>query len=129
MTEPDWISRELCIDMHERELARYGGLTGIRDEGLLDSALNRPRQLFSFGDPNIQQLAAAYAFGIARNHPFLDGNKRCALMAALFFLESNGYEFSGTSDEAIVFTLELAAGTMSEAAFCEWLTARSDEIR
>lgn len=129
MSEPDWIPRELCIEMHERELTRYGGLSGVRDEGLLDSALNRPRQLFIFGNPSIPELAAAYAFGIAKNHPFFDGNKRCALMASLFFLESNGFRFSGSSDEAIVFTLELAAGTMSEGAFSEWLTARSEEIQ
>ena len=129
MNEPDWLTRELCAEMHDRQLALYGGLAGIRDEGLLDSALNRPRQLFCFGNPAVSELATAYAFGIAKNHPFLDGNKRVALMAALFFLESNGFRFNGSVEEAIVFTRKLADGSMSEGAYCEWLTARSEEIK
>lgn len=127
MNEPDWVTVEQCLELHEFQIARYGGIKGLRDAGLLESALSRPRQLFAFGNPTIQELAASYAFGIAKNHPFLDGNKRCALMTALFFLECNGLLFAGTNDEAIVFTLSLAAGDMSEAAFCEWLTARTSQ--
>lgn len=98
----------------------------MRDEGLLDSALNRPRQLFTFGNPTLHELAAAYAFGIAKNHPFLDGNKRCALMGAIYFLETNGFRFKATVEDAIRQTVALAASEVSEAEFANWLEMNSE---
>ena len=91
MNEPVWIEKEVCLAFHDALLARFGGLSGIRDEGLLDSALNRPLHLFHYGKPSLFELAASYAEGIVKNHPFLDGNKRSGLMAAALFIESNGY--------------------------------------
>jgi death-on-curing protein len=123
MKEPLWISKQESLIFHDGLLADFGGLEGIRDEGLLESALNRPLQLFNFGTPTLPELAAAYALGIAKNHPFLDGNKRCALFAAIFFLETNGMQFTASEEEAVSFTLGLASGGVSEAEYAEWLKA------
>ena len=102
-------------------LAQHGGMAGIRDDNMLESALAKPRQLFSYGSPTMPELAAAYAAGIVKNHPFLDGNKRTGFMLGAGFLERNGYEFSADEVDAVVKTLALAAGEMSEAEFASWL--------
>lgn len=104
-------------------MARYGGLSGVRDEGLLDSALNRPLHLFSYGTPDLYHLAASYAAGIVKNHPFLDGNKRSGFLAAYTFLEANGDEFSATEEEVVLQTLALAAGDIREKDYAAWLKA------
>lgn len=121
MTEPNWITKEECLAFHAQLLARFGGLNGMRDEGLLESALNRPLQLFHYGEPDLFELAAAYAEGIVKNHPFLDGNKRSGLMAAALFLETNGIPFTAPEEEAVLRTLALAAGAEDAEVFGAWL--------
>lgn len=102
-------------------LQRFGGLDGVRDEGLLESALNRPRHLFAYGSPSLPELAAAYAAGIVQNHPFIDGNKRTGFMAAALFLEVNGLSFQAPEIEVVERTLALAAGAIEEAEYAAWL--------
>ncbi|HEY5791840.1 MAG TPA: type II toxin-antitoxin system death-on-curing family toxin, partial [Chthoniobacterales bacterium] len=97
----------------------------VRDENLLESALARPQQLFHYGNPTMPELAAAYAAGIVKNHPFLDGNKRTGFMMGAGFLERNGFEFHATEAEAVLRTLALAAGEMPEAAYADWMEANS----
>ena len=112
-----------ALSFHEEMLARFGGLPGVRDKALLDSALHRPRQLFDYGEPDLFDLAAAYASGIVRNHPFLDGNKRAGFMAAALFLEINGLSFRSTEEDVVLQTLGLAAGQINATAYAKWLKA------
>jgi len=122
VTEPRWISKHALLLLHGESLAEHGGLTGIRDDGLLDSALGRPVNQHAYGGvSDVIQLAAAYAFGIARNHPFADGNKRAALIAAGLFLSLNGNRLAADKIEAYRVTLALAAGDASEEDFATWL--------
>jgi death-on-curing protein len=125
MDDRIWISVELVTAIHSRQLAEHGGADGVRDLGLLESALGRPRHLFAYSDPTPEppRLAAAYAFGIARNHAFVDGNKRTAAVVCETFLILNGYEFTATDAEAYPEFLALAAGELSEDAFAGWLTS------
>lgn len=125
MNEPVWITREDCLAYHESLLERFGGLSGIRDEALLDSAINRPKHLFAYGKPSVFQMAASYAHGIVKNHPFLDGNKRAGFIAAALFIETNGYRFQAPEEEAVLETLALAAGETSEEAYAVWLERHS----
>ena len=106
-----WISRALALAIHDRQLAEHGGATGIRDEGLLESALARPRQLHTYGQPtpDLADLAAATAFGLARNHPFVDGNKRIAFVVTELLLQLNGFELTASDDD------------LPEDAFADWL--------
>ncbi len=121
MKEPVWLEKLDCLSFHNSLLSRFGGLEGLRDEGLLESALARPLQLLSYGTPNHFDLAAAYAHGIVKNHPFLDGNKRSGLMAAALFLEINGWIFQAPEAEAVLMTLALAAGELDADEFSAWL--------
>ena len=123
--DPFWVERELVDVLHSEQLEKHGGADGVRDVGLLDSAMNRPRQLFAYADPtpDIPTLAACYAYGIARNHAFLDGNKRTAAVVCELFLIRNGYELTSTNDEAYPQFLALAAGELDEQAFAAWLSA------
>lgn len=121
MKKPKWINRRVIITIHEELLHRFGGLAGIRDDGLLESALTRPQQLFGYGKPTLFEMAAAYAFGIAKNYPFLHGNKRSALMSAALFLEANGLSFQATEESAVERTLALAAGAIGEKEYALWL--------
>jgi death on curing protein len=123
--EPYWLTIEECLSLHDLMMADYGGLPGLRDRGMLESALARPLQLFAYGRPNLVDLAAAYAAGIVKNHPFLDGNKRTGFMMGAGFLERNGHVFTATEADAVLRTLALAAGEMTEAAFAAWLEANS----
>jgi len=125
MKLPVWVLRETVLTLHEQSLAAFGGAAGIRDEGLLDSALAKPENLFAYGKPTIFDLAASYGFGLIKNHPFIDGNKRVGFIVAVVFLELNGHHFQATEAEAAVRTLALAAGEMSEADFAAWLKANS----
>ena len=125
MNEPVWITREDCLAYHESLLERFGGLSGIRDESLLDSALNRPKHLFSYGRPTLFEMAAAYSHGIVKNHPFLDGNKRTGFMSAYIFLGVNGWSLQAPEEEAVLETLALAAGETSEEAYAAWLERTS----
>lgn len=123
MTEPIWITRDAVLAIQLRLLAQFGGLPGVRDDGLLESALNRPRQLLAYGEPDLFDLAAAYALGIVKNHPFLDGNKRAGFMAAYTFLGVNGVNLEIPEPEVVLQTLGLAAGAVSEQAYAKWLRA------
>jgi len=125
MKEPQWVLRETVLALQERLLAEFGGLSGVRDPGLLNSALARPRQLFAYRKPSLFDLAAAYAFGLVRNHPFLDGNKRIGFTTAIIFLELNGYRFTASEVEATVKTLALAARAVDEASYSVWLKENS----
>ncbi len=125
MKEPIWLNREDCLAIHEMMLAQHGGLAGVRDEGLLESALAKPHNLFSYGSPTLPELAASYAAGIILNHPFLDGNKRTGFMLAATFLELNGMAFTATEESVVEATLALADGTLRQAAYAEWLSKNS----
>jgi death-on-curing protein len=121
MHEPVWITEEDCLSFHEKLLFRFGGSSGVRDRGLLLSALARPQHLFSYEQPSLFDMAAAYAHGIVKNHPFVDGNKRSGLLAAAVFLEANGVRVSVTEEDAVMQTLALAAGAISAKDFAMWL--------
>lgn len=121
MTEPRWISKTQAIRMHAEQLAIFGGPPGLRDEGLLESALARPMYKWAHGEHDLAVLAAAYAFGIARNHPFVDGNKRAAFLAAVVFLRKNGVRFVPPEPEATAAMLGLAAGEIKEEGFAKWI--------
>jgi death-on-curing protein len=125
MKRPQWVLRETALALHKRLLAEFGGRDGIRDEGLLDSALGRPQHLFAYGKPDLFDLAAAYAFGLVRNHPFVDGNKRMGFTTAILFLELNGCRVTASEADAALQTLALAAGELSEPRFSRWLKANS----
>jgi len=129
MKEPIWLDRVDCLAIHETMMAQYGGLTGVRDENMLESAIARPHHLFAYGEPGLADLAAAYATGIIRNHPFLDGNKRTGFMTAMAFLELNGREFIASEVDAVVQTLALAAGALDEAGYAAWLKKNSRRAR
>lgn len=122
MNEPQWVLDEVVVSVHEILIAEHGGRSGIRDKGLLESALARPRQLFSYEpQATIFELAAAYGFGLAKNHPFIDGNKRAALAISAIFLELNGFSFDAPESESVIVTKRLAAGDLSESGFAKWL--------
>ena len=126
MNEPIWLDSQDLYVLHNQLLARFGGLEGIRDEGLLESALYRPVQKFQYEPKStLPELASSYSYGIARNHPFFDGNKRSALLAAIVFLEINGMKFHATEEEAVLETLALAAGERTEEEYAFWLTKNS----
>jgi death on curing protein len=125
MTAPAWrwIRENSVLAIHEEQIAEHGGLDGIRDKPLLLSALARPQHLEAYGNPDVCDLAAAYAFGIARNHPFLDGNKRTAWVVAETFLLKNGYELIATDRDGVTTMLAVAEGAMPEPEFAAWLRA------
>lgn len=118
-----WIERPLAIAIHDRQLAEHGGSTGVRDESLLDSALARPQQRHAYGDPppDLADLAASLAFGVARNHPFIDGNKRTAAVACETFIMLNGSTLEADDLELYPQYVALAEGSLSEAEFATWL--------
>ena len=121
MKEPFWLNVEIILAIQGELLARFGGLDGMRDSGLLESALNRPLHLYHYEKPDIFDLAASYAHGIVKNHPFLDGNKRAGFMAAYTFLGVNGFQLEAPEEEAVLQTLALAAGEIDAGAYSEWL--------
>ncbi len=121
MKEPLWIYKGDALAIHEQLLVRHGGAAGLRDEGLLESALVRPRQQFAYASPGIVEMAAAYTAGIVQNHPFVDGNKRTGFVVGALFLEMNGFEFRASEAEAAQAVLELAAGSIDETGFGAFL--------
>lgn len=125
MTEPEWLPRDVVEEIHEEQIERHGGGGGLRDPGLLESALARPLNAWSYGESDLHELAALVAEGIARNHAFVDGNKRTAFMAAYTFLRANGQRLRATNAEAVEKTLGLAAGTLSREEFAAWLRERT----
>ena len=126
MKEPVWIDERDTLALHDRLLALYGGAVGLRDGGLLKSALARPQQHFAYAEsPDIVDMAAAYTWGIVRNHPFLDGNKRTGFVVGVLFLELNGYRFTASEEEAAQMVLELASGNLDEAGYIAFLRAHA----
>ena len=124
MREPVWIDERDALALHDRLLALDGGPAGVRNVGLLQSALARPQQLHAYGNaPDTIDMAAAYLVGIVRNHPFVDGNKRTAFVVGVLFLEINGYRFTATEEDATQAVLGLADRTIDEASFIRWLRA------
>lgn len=121
MKEPEWLDIKLVFDFHAEQLALFGGADGIRDRGLLESALARPINKFAYGETGLAVLAAAYGFGIARNHPFIDGNKRTALASMIVFLGLNGIDLDATQEEATAIILGLAAGEIPEEILANWI--------
>lgn len=116
-----WLSVDMIHAAHEEQLVEHGGPGGVRDEGLLASAMARPQHRALYESPDAATLAASYAFGIARNHPFVDGNKRTAFVALEVFLDLNGLELNATDEDCVLATLGLAAGQFDEAALAEWI--------
>lgn len=121
MKEPVWVLRDVVIAVQQMLLAEHGGLSGVRDEALLDSALSRPQNLFSYSNPvSIFDLAASYSYGLALNHPFVDGNKRVALTTAAIFLELNSYSLNATEAETVIAFEHLASGKLTEKQLAIW---------
>jgi death-on-curing protein len=124
--QPVWIDERDTLALHDRLLALHGGAVGLRDDGLLKSALARPQQHFAYAEsPDIVDMAAAYMGGIVRNHPFLDGNKRTGFVVGVLFLELNGYRFSASEEDAAQVVLELASGNLDEAGDIAFLRAHA----
>jgi death-on-curing protein len=121
MSEPEWLGVDLVLDIHSEQLALFGGADGLRDGGLLESALARPRNKHAYGTDDLAELAAAYAFGLARNHPFVDGNKRVAFASTIVFLGLNGIDFDVSPAEATAIIFDLAAGAVSEEGLTRWI--------
>ncbi len=121
MTPWRWIDKAALLALHEESLAEHGGATGMRDEGLLDSALARPLNLAAYGEPTLADLAACYGVGVAKNHAFVDGNKRAAFLAVGLFLAINGHRLMATQADATLTMLAVAAGEVDEAQFAEWI--------
>ena len=128
MTEPVWIELAVVLAIHDEQLAEHGGQSGVRDRGLLESALAKPRNQFSYGESSLTRLAASYAFGISRNHPFLDGNKRTSLVVAELFLMLNGLELVASDAECITTFLALAAGELTEDELANWIAENSAPV-
>lgn len=123
MDEPRWISKRAVLAMHREQLAEHGGSDGIRDETLLDSALAKPLNVFNYAaEPDIFRLAASYAFGIARNHAFIDGNKRMPLVVSITFLDRNGWDTAASKEDTYFTFLHLADGSLSEEDLAAWFT-------
>ena len=118
--EPVWLEADIALAIHERQLAEHGGGIGVRDEGMLSSALARPINRWTYGESDPAALAASYAFGVARNHPFVDGNKRTAWVLARLFLALNGHQMIFAPQDAIATVLALAAGELSEEELADW---------
>lgn len=121
--------KDTVIALHEQLLAEFGGSPGLRDEGLLDSALARPRHRHAYEAAGLPGLAASYALGLVKNHPFLDGNKRIGFAAAVLFLELNGRRFGAGEVDAVVKTLALAAGEIDEGGYAAWLEANTQPAK
>ncbi|TNE41401.1 MAG: type II toxin-antitoxin system death-on-curing family toxin [Sphingomonadales bacterium] len=124
IAEPVWIEADLALAIHDRQLAEHGGSIGVRNTSALESALGRPRNQWAYGEADLCALAAAYAYGVARNHPFVDGNKRTAWVLARLFLGLNGVQIGFAPEEAIHMVLALASGSLAEAEVAEWFRTR-----
>ena len=126
MIEPKWLTVQLILAIHSQAVAEFGGSQGVRDPGLLERALDRPRNLFAYGnDPTLFDLAASYCIGIVKNHPFVDGNKRTGDLAARAFLFRNGYFFEPREAEEVIMIIGLAAGEVDEDALAQWISENS----
>jgi death on curing protein len=123
-----WLSRAIVLAVHDEQLAQHGGAGGLRDNGLLERALARPANRAGYGEPDTAELAALYAIAIARNHPFVDGNKRTAFVAMVLFLSLNGMELEAPEADAVITMLRMAAGDIDDAAFTAWVRAHAQPI-
>lgn len=120
-----WLDSAVMLAVHDEQLTEHGGGAGVRDMGMFESAMNRPRHLATYGEPDVADLAAAYGYGVARNHPFVDGNKRTAFVAVELFLALNGYDLTAGDADCVLTMLAVAAGDMPEADFAAWIRANS----
>ncbi len=116
-----WLDPEILLAAHDEQLAEHGGATGIRDPGLFESALARPRNVAAYGQPDAASLAAAYAFGLAKNHPFIDGNKRVAFIALEYFLQLNGFLLTADDSQCVLVMLSVASGALGENDLADWI--------
>jgi len=116
-----WLNAEVLRAVHAEQLAEHGGAAGVRDSGLFESAIARAENLAHYGEPDVAELAASYGFGLARNHPFIDGNKRTAFVAVELFLHLNGFELHADDLACVLTTLSVASGTLDEAGFADWI--------
>lgn len=128
MSEPVWLPLELLIRLHDRQIELHGGLPGTRDPGLLESAVARPLNAWSYGETDLFTLASLYAGDLIKNHPFLDGNKHIGFLAALLFLKANGWKMAAPMAERLAFTLQLAASEVSEEAYAAWLRRSCEKL-
>lgn len=124
-SEPTWVAPSVVLAIHDEQVAEHGGRAGVRDAGLLGSALNRPLHRNHYDNAPIPALAASYAYGIVRNHPFVDGNKRTGLVVAELFLELNGWTLTASDADCVLTILKLAAGELTEAALADWIDSNS----
>ena len=131
MSEPIWLELDVVLALHDMQLAAFGGPAGLRDAGLLESALYRPRNVLCYAAeaPSLARLAAAYAFGLVENHPFVDGNKRTGLVVSFTFLKLNGHRITASEEDAYQTFLNLASGALSEEALADWMAANSQRER
>ena len=127
-THWNWLDRNVLLAVHDEQLAEHGGQTGVRDMGLFESALARAQQVASYGEPDVSTLAAAYGYGISRNHPFLDGNKRTAFVAVELFLMLNGYSLTASDVDSVLVMLDVAAGQISETQFATWIAKHATPL-
>ncbi len=125
---PRWVTMEEVYALHEKQLRRFGGPSGVRDPGALESALNRARNKWEYEGADLAEMAAAHAYGIARNHPFVDGNKRAAFVTMMLFLRKNGLPFKPSQEESAAIILSLAAGETSEESLARWIRDRSPGV-
>ena len=126
MEEPVWIAVTTVLAVHDEQLAEHGGESGVRDQGLLESALARPRQRLAYGSASLPELGASLAYGLCRNHPFVDGNTRTSLVVAELFLHINGTDLVASDEECVVTFLKLASGELSEDQLATWVAAHSE---
>jgi len=120
-----WIDAAILLAVHDEQLVEHGGISGVRDVGMFESALSKPQNLAAYGEPDFAELAASYGFGLAKNHPFLDGNKRTAFVAVELFLRLNGYLLKADDVTCVLTMLAVAAGEMDEASFAGWIRQNS----
>lgn len=120
-----WIDTAVLLAVHDEQLTEHGGISGIRDTGMFESAIDRAKNLAAYGEPDAAQLAAAYGYGLAKNHPFLDGNKRTAFVAVELFLALNGYDLQASDADCILTMLSVAAGDIDEQTFADWIRSHS----
>lgn len=128
MSSPIWVLKSTVLKIHDAQIAEHGGLMGLRDEGLLESALSHPQNLYSYSKSSLFELATAYAERIAQNHPFMDGNKRTAYVVMVLFLKLNGYELIATKEERVIQLVQLASSKISAADFATWLEKNTSKI-
>ena len=128
MSEPVWMPLPAILAVHDRQIAEHGGATGMRDTTLLEAGCERPRNLFSYGEPTLWEMATAYAFGVAKAHAFVDGNKRTAIVTAITFLRLNGYAFRPEPAEGVRMIEDLASSEATEAQFAAWLEAGAAKL-